>query len=68
MAAADKAVPLGGHICLFQPGAGGADGFGLHVKGQHPPGGGGQPAQKGGVAAVAAGGVYAQLRVHQPCG
>ena len=42
---------------VIQPGAGGADGFGLHVKGQHPSGGGGQIAQKGGVPAVAAGGV-----------
>ena len=45
-------------------GSGGGDGLGLDVKAQHPPAGGRrEPAQERRVAAVAAGGVDAELRV-----
>ena len=48
---------------------GGSDGLGLDVKAQHPPAGGAaQPAQKGGVPAVAAGGIDAKRGGSQPLG
>ena len=66
VALAVQLVPPGGHACLLQPGAGGTDGLGLNVKAQHPAIRGRDAAQKRRVAAVAAGGVDAKARVHQP--
>ena len=59
-----RRVPEGGEMRL-----GGGDGLGLDVKAQHPPAGGAaEPAQKGGIPAVAAGGVDAKGRGSQPLG
>ena len=68
VAVAVQGILPGGHPGLFQPGAGGGDGFRLDVKAQHTALRCGKTAQKGRVAAVAAGGVHAQARVHQPRG
>ena len=61
VAVAVQGILPGGHPGLFQPGAGGADGFGLHVKGQHPPGGTRQAAEEGGVPPPARRGVHAEV-------
>ena len=68
VAGAVELVFFGGRACLFQPGTGGGDGVGLDVKAQHPACRGGDAAEKGGVAAVAAGGIHAQPGAFQPGG
>ena len=60
MAVADK---LCREALLFEPGAGGSDGLRLDVEAQHPAFRAGKAAEERRVAAVAAGGVDAELRV-----
>ena len=60
MAVADK---LCREALLFEPGAGGSDGLGLDVEAQHPAFRADKAAEERRVAAVAAGGVDAELRV-----
>ena len=61
MAVQDQPAPPGGDALPGQAGAGGGQGGVLDVEGQHPALGPRQPAEEGGVPAVAAGGVHQQM-------